>query len=80
MAAKYGMVYRTMVLGETSLSALGPEANELLLFDQAKTVFLHLWLGNRARPAVSARADAAGFRRASACIAGRYRSPSNPGR
>src|ERR1700709_169606 len=36
MAAKYGMVYRTMVLGETSLSALGPEANELLLFDQAK--------------------------------------------
>src|SRR3954464_14766798 len=31
MAAKYGMVYRTMVLGETSLSALGPEANELLL-------------------------------------------------
>src|SRR6201746_2135152 len=36
MAAKYGMVYRTMVLGETSLSALGPEANELLLFDQTK--------------------------------------------
>jgi hypothetical protein len=26
MAAKYGMVYRTKVLGETSLSALGPEA------------------------------------------------------
>jgi cytochrome P450 len=36
MAAKYGLVYRTMVLGETSLSALGPEANELLLFDQTK--------------------------------------------
>src|SRR5580698_9562740 len=35
-AAKYGLVYRTRVLGETSFSALGPEANELLLFDQAR--------------------------------------------
>src|SRR5579864_1729366 len=34
MAAKYGYVYRTRVLGETSLTALGPEANELVLFDQ----------------------------------------------
>src|SRR5712672_1824917 len=36
MAAKYGLVYRSRVLGETSVSVLGPEANELLLFDQAK--------------------------------------------
>ena len=36
MAAKYGLVYRSRVLGETSISVLGPEANELLLFDQAK--------------------------------------------
>src|SRR5882672_3101419 len=36
MAAKYGPVYRSRVLGETSVSALGPEANELLLFDQTK--------------------------------------------
>src|ERR1700712_4629107 len=36
MAARYGLVYRSKVLGETSISALGPEANELLLFDQAK--------------------------------------------
>ena len=36
MAAKYGPVYRSRVLGETSISALGPEANELVLFDQQK--------------------------------------------
>ncbi len=36
MAAKYGLVYRSRVLGETSITALGPEANELLLFDQAR--------------------------------------------
>lgn len=36
MAAKYGPVYRSRVLGETSVSALGPEANELVLFDQQK--------------------------------------------
>src|ERR1700731_5189952 len=36
MAAKYGLVYRSRVLGETSVSVLGPEANELLLFDQGK--------------------------------------------
>jgi cytochrome P450 len=36
MAAKYGLVYRSRVLGETSVSVLGPEANELLLFDQSK--------------------------------------------
>jgi hypothetical protein len=35
MAAKYGLVYRSRVLGETSISVLGPEANELLLFDRA---------------------------------------------
>src|ERR1700694_1228438 len=36
MAAKHGLVYRSRVLGETSMSVLGPEANELLLFDQSK--------------------------------------------
>jgi cytochrome P450 len=36
MAAKYGPIYRTHVLGETSITALGPEANELVLFDQQK--------------------------------------------
>src|SRR5882672_7110398 len=33
---KYGMVYRSHVFGETSLVLLGPDANELVLFDQAK--------------------------------------------
>src|SRR6201747_3008950 len=36
MAAKYGPVYRSRVFGETSISVLGPEANELVLFDQTK--------------------------------------------
>ncbi|HEY4203858.1 MAG TPA: cytochrome P450 [Xanthobacteraceae bacterium] len=36
MAKTYGPVYRSRVLGETSVSLLGPEANELLLFDQTK--------------------------------------------
>jgi cytochrome P450 len=35
-AAKYGLVYRSHIFGETSLVMLGPEANELVLFDQAK--------------------------------------------
>jgi cytochrome P450 len=35
-ARKYGLVYRTHLFGETSISMLGPEANELVLFDQAK--------------------------------------------
>jgi cytochrome P450 len=35
-AARYGLVYRTHMFGETSISLLGPEANELVLFDQAK--------------------------------------------
>jgi cytochrome P450 len=36
MSAKYGLIYRTRLLGETSITMLGPEANELLLFDQSK--------------------------------------------
>jgi cytochrome P450 len=36
MAAKYGLIYRTRLLGETSITMLGPDANELLLFDQSK--------------------------------------------
>src|SRR4030088_3200259 len=35
-AAKDGRVYRSHIFGETSLFLLGPEANELVLFDQAK--------------------------------------------
>jgi cytochrome P450 len=35
-ARKYGLVYRSHLFGETSLVLLGPEANELVLFDQAK--------------------------------------------
>jgi cytochrome P450 len=36
MAATYGLVYRSKVLGETSITLLGPEANELVLFDNTK--------------------------------------------
>src|SRR5258707_4350308 len=35
-AAKYGLVYRSHLFGETSLVLLGPEANELVLFNQGK--------------------------------------------
>src|SRR5271165_511966 len=33
---KFGPVYRTYMFGETSVVLLGPEANELVMFDQAK--------------------------------------------
>src|SRR3954466_5436909 len=36
MAAAHGLVYRSRVLGETSINLLGPEGNELVLFDQTK--------------------------------------------
>ena len=62
---KYGLVYRSHLFGETSLVLLGPEANELVLFDQAKQFSSTLGWGRDSRPAVSARADAAGFRGAS---------------
>jgi cytochrome P450 len=43
-AAKYGLVYRSHMFGETSISLLGPEANELVLFDQAKLFSsMHGW-------------------------------------
>src|SRR5258708_25032410 len=35
-AAKYGLIYRSHIFGETSVVLLGPDANELVLFDQAK--------------------------------------------
>src|SRR5881394_579019 len=38
MSAKYGLVYRSHIFGETSVVLLGPEANELVLCDQAKLV------------------------------------------
>jgi cytochrome P450 len=37
MAAKYGPIYRNRAFGGRSVSLLGPEANEFVLFDQAKT-------------------------------------------
>src|SRR5271169_887023 len=55
MAAKHGLVYRSRVLGETSITVLGPEANELV--EQA--FLIDLRLGNDSRPVVSARPDAA---------------------
>jgi cytochrome P450 len=36
MSARHGLVYRSRVLGETSITLLGPEANELVLFDQTR--------------------------------------------
>jgi cytochrome P450 len=36
MAAKHGPIYRSRVLGETSITLLGPDANELVLFDQGR--------------------------------------------
>jgi len=35
-AAKYGMVFRNNVLGETGVHMLGPDANELLLLDEQR--------------------------------------------
>jgi len=35
-AKRYGLVYRSHLFGETSVVLLGPEANELVLFDQAR--------------------------------------------
>ena len=35
-AAQYGSIYRTRLFGETSVTLLGPEANELVLFDQGR--------------------------------------------
>jgi cytochrome P450 len=36
MAARYGPIHRTRVFGETSVNLLGPDANELVLFDTQK--------------------------------------------
>ncbi|KJC61678.1 cytochrome P450 [Bradyrhizobium sp. LTSPM299] len=35
-AARHGLCYRSHMFGETNIVLLGPEANELVLFDQAK--------------------------------------------
>ena len=64
-SAKYGLVYRSHLFGETSLVLLGPEANELVLFDQAKQFSSTLGWGRILGLSVSARADAARFRGAS---------------
>jgi len=75
-AKKYGPVYRTHLFGETSITLLGPEANELVMFDQAGS-----------SPPNSAGVPSSGccFRAGSCCaistsivrIARRCRSPSN---
>ncbi|MBN8981022.1 MAG: cytochrome P450 [Rhizobiales bacterium] len=36
MSQRFGHVYRSRVLGETSVSLLGPDANEMILMDQTK--------------------------------------------
>jgi cytochrome P450 len=36
MARRFGPIYRTRLLGETSISLLGPEANEFIYLDQTK--------------------------------------------
>ena len=36
MAARYGSVYRNRALGGTGVNLLGPDANELVLFDRDK--------------------------------------------
>ena len=35
-AAQHGLCYRSHTFGETNVVLLGPEANELVLFDQAR--------------------------------------------
>lgn len=43
-AKRYGLVYRSHLFGETSIVLLGPEANELVMFDQAKQFSsMHGW-------------------------------------
>ncbi len=45
-AARFGSVYRTRAFGGRSIGLLGPEANEFVLFDQAKTFSsTHGWGG-----------------------------------
>ena len=42
---KYGPVYRSRAFGGRSISLLGPEANEFVLFDQIEDIFVHARLG-----------------------------------
>src|SRR3979409_1000168 len=43
-SAKYALIYRRHIFGETSVVMLGPEANELVLFDQARQFSsTHCW-------------------------------------
>ncbi|HTA99031.1 MAG TPA: cytochrome P450 [Bradyrhizobium sp.] len=43
-AAKYGLVYRSHLFGQTGVVMLGPEANEFVLLDQAKIFSsMHGW-------------------------------------
>ena len=61
MAARFGPVYRSRAFGDAVITLLGPEANESVLFDRAKTFssaegWSPCWSG------FSARADVARFR------------------
>src|SRR4030088_3636790 len=50
MAAKYGLVYRSHVLGETSITALGPEAKRVVAVRSDQTFLLGPWLGSHSGP------------------------------
>jgi cytochrome P450 len=45
LAARHGLVMRVNILGETAVQLLGPEANELVLFDQLRLFSAQLGWG-----------------------------------
>src|ERR1700686_5228774 len=45
-SAKWGLIYRTHLFGETSIVLLGPDANELVMFAQARQFSSTLGWGN----------------------------------
>jgi hypothetical protein len=57
-AKRYGLVYRSRAFGQSNVSLLGPDANELFCSIRRR-FFVRPRLGCHPRPAVSARADAA---------------------
>ncbi|MGY4499952.1 hypothetical protein ACVWYH_003883 [Bradyrhizobium sp. GM24.11] len=77
--AKYGLVYRTHIFGETNIVLLGPEANELVLFDQQKLFSsTHGW--SKVLGLLFPRGLMCWISTSTGCIARRCRSRSNPGR
>jgi cytochrome P450 len=63
-AAKYGLCYRSHLFGETSIVLLGPDANELVMFDQAKQFSSEHGWGRILGLLFPKGLDAARFRRA----------------